>query len=125
MVWNRGKNFFAGKGPKGRQYKKTTVQIGKPYTPLRSRRHKGGTRSNAVVRVRRAVCPAQMVIPLKYVSATYQIVCTSGVSQTHLFNFNDIYDPDRTVILSYNSTVVIVALKHRYSKPITVLGINP
>lgn len=44
----------------------------------------------------RPVCPSQIIVPLKYVSEKLNIVCTSGASNYHLFNFNNLYDPDRT-----------------------------
>lgn len=44
----------------------------------------------------RPTCPAQMIVPMKYVSEVLSRTCTVGASTYYLWNFNDIYDPDRT-----------------------------
>lgn len=64
-----------------------------------SKRGKGKSKHNKAydsVSIKRNVCPTQIVVPLRYVSEAINIACTTGSDNYHLFNFNNMYDPDRT-----------------------------
>lgn len=61
-----------------------------------NRRRRHNKLEHATLRIRRSPCPAQIIVPLKYVSDLIQLTCTAGASATHLFNLNNVFDPDRS-----------------------------